>query len=483
MMARHLVTYLLPNIAQALASFGTVALLTRLLSEAEYGRYALVFTAMSLSQYLVLTWIEAAAARYYTQASVQGDRPDHFRTLLRLYVGCAAGFGLVSVAVVALLPYDPGLKIALAAAFAGVVVRSFLKIALETRRMALQATRFALVDSFHTVAGFACMAACIGWLGMGEEGAFVGLLVASLMVLVIEGPALWLAQRGGRYDPQRARAYLAFGAPASVSLIMTLAMTSADRFVIGGVLGEASVGAYSAGYQVGARVVDLISVWVASAVFPLIAAAYDTEGPAAAKRQARAAFALRLGVGAPAALGIALVAAPLCEVLIGPALRDEAAAIARWIALAALLGCMTEYFAEAFILARKTLQRAALMIVPVAANIGLNLALLPVMGLDGAVVSTVVSYAVGLVLLALVGRRYIALPVPLGDIARIGFACACMAGFVSLLPAWGGAAELAFKAVLGAVAYGVIALLLNIADARTRLHQFVARVRRSPGVA
>jgi O-antigen/teichoic acid export membrane protein len=318
---------------------------------------------------------------------------------------------------------------------------------------------------------------------MGEEGAFIGLLVASLLVLAIEGPALWAARRGGSFEPQRAKAYFAFGAPAAFSLVMMLAMTSADRFVIAAVLDEAAVGAYSAGYQVGARVLDLVAVWVSSAMFPLIAAAYDTEGAEAAKRQARAAFALRLGIGAPAAVGLALVATPLCDILIGPALREEAASIARWIAFAALLACMSEYFAEAFILAKKALQRALLMIVPVAVNIGLNVLLLPVWGLNGAVVSTVVAYGVGLVLLAVVGRRYIALPIPLDDIAKVGFACGCMALFVALLPAWGGVAELAFKAALGAAVYGLVALLLDIADAKSRLAALVGRLSARAGAA
>jgi O-antigen/teichoic acid export membrane protein len=483
MMARHLVTYLLPNIAQAVASFGTVALLTRLLGEADYGRYALVFTAMSLANYLALTWIEAAAARYFSEANARGEKPDHFKTLLRLYAWCAAGFGVISVLLVVLLPYDVALKLALAAAFAGVIVRSFIRIALETRRMALQATRYSLVESLHTILGFALTAVCIGWLGLGEEGAFIGLLVASVMVLVIEGPALWVSQRGGTFQPERAKAYLAFGAPAAFSLVMMLAMTSADRFVIASVLDEAAVGAYSAGYQVGARVLDLVAVWVSSAMFPLIAAAYDNEGVEAAKRQARAAFALRLGIGAPAAVGLALVATPLCDILIGPALREEAAAIARWIALAALLACMAEYFAEAFILAKKALQRALLMIVPVSVNIGLNLVLLPVWGLNGAVVSTVVAYAVGLVLLAVVGRRYIALPIPLEDIAKVGFACGCMALFVSLLPDWGGVGELVFKAALGAAVYGLVALLLDIANAKSRLSDILGRLMARTGAA
>jgi O-antigen/teichoic acid export membrane protein len=476
MQVRHLVTYLLPNIAMAVSSFGTVAVLTRLLSEAEYGRYALVYTAMSLGQYLALTWIEAAAARYYSEAQARGEKPDHFKTLLTLYGWCAGGFGLLTALLVLLVPLEPGVKIALVAAFAGVIVRSCIKIALETRRMALEATRYALVDSFHTLTGFVLSVGFVAWFGMAEEGAYIGLLVASVMVLAIEGPALWAARKAGRFQPERAKAYIAFGAPAAFSLIMTLAMTSADRFLIAGYLSEADVGAYSAGYQVGARMLDIIAMWASAAVFPLVARAYDNEGPLAAARAARAGFAVRFGIGAPAALGIALVAQPLCDLLIGEALRDQAAHIARWIAIAALLACLCEYFAEAFVLAKKALQRALLMAVPVAANVGLNMLLLPVMGLDGAIVATITSYAVGLVLLAAIGRRYVPLPVPLVDVGKIALACAFMAAVVLSLPAWGGIAELAAKALMVGLAYTVMALLLDIADARSRLEMIHARL-------
>ena len=84
----------------------------------------------------------------------------------------------------------------------------------------------------------------------------------------------------------------------------------------------------------------------------------------------------------------------------------------------------------------------------------------------------------GMVLLAVVGRRYVALPVHLGDVARIAFACACMAGIVSLLPDWGGLPELILKAGIGAVTYGAVAVLLDIADAKKRLHEMAGRFAR-----
>eukprot|EP01034_Spumella_vulgaris_P010490 gene10490-13308_t len=153
-MGRHLMTYLIPNLAQAVASFGMVAVLTRLLSDDDYGRYTLVYAAMTLAQYLFVVWIEAAAARFYADAAEKGEKPAHFATLIALFSWCAGAFALISIATLLLWPADLNLKIVVAAAFGSVITRSLIKIALETRRMAQEAKRFAVVDTSHTLLAF-----------------------------------------------------------------------------------------------------------------------------------------------------------------------------------------------------------------------------------------------------------------------------------------------------------------------------------------
>jgi O-antigen/teichoic acid export membrane protein len=475
MLTRHLATYLVPNLAQAVASFGTIAVLTRVLSDVEYGRFALVFATMTLAHYIFLTWTEAAASRFYTEARERGETASHFASMVRANLASAVVFAVVAAIGLTVWSGDAVVKLALAAAFGGAMVRSLLRISLETRRMALNARRFAIVDTFHTLAGFALSIGAVVVLGMSVDGIFLAMGVASIFALMIEGPALLLQARGGQVEPERVRTYMAFGAPIAFGLIMTLALANGDRFLIAHFLGEAAVGAYAAGYQVAARILETFFIWAGSAAFPLLLNAWETEGEAGAQRAARAGFALRLGIGAPAALGIALVAAPLCEVLIGEGLRDEAARIAPWIALAALLAGLCDYFSDAFMLAKKVVQRALLLILPMILNLGLNVMLLPVMGINGAVVSTLLAYATCMVLLAVIGRRYVALPVPLADIAKVAAGCAFMALIVLLLPDWGGFAELALKALLGGLAYGCVALLLDIAGAKQRLADIIAR--------
>lgn len=475
MLKKHLVFYLMPNLAQAIASFGTVALLTRLLSDAEYGRFSLIFTIMTLVHYFVFTWAEAAAARNYAKAKEDKNIANHFATLLGVYLINVGIFVAVAIIVTLLYPAERAAKMALAAAFAGTIVRSALKIALETRRMDLQSKRFALVESFHIIAGLVLTVIGVWLLGYKEQGPFIALLVAAIMALLIEGPFLVALAKNGKFDKALAREYLAFGYPIGMGLILTMALNTGDRFLIAGYLGDAKVGIYSAGYQVAARILDIIFAWASSATFPLLVTAYEAGNKGAFAQSAKNSFALRLGIGAPCALGIALVAAPLCEILIGSSMRTAAIAIVPWIALAGLFTGVSDYFSDAFMLARKAKERMIIMLIPTILNIILNIILLPKLGINGAVIATVIAFAVGLLLLAILGRRHVALPIPWGETARIAGACLMMAIAVLLLPDFGGFFELLLKSIVGALVYGGVLIALNFNGAR---HKFQTYLRK-----
>jgi O-antigen/teichoic acid export membrane protein len=181
-------------------------------------------------------------------------------------------------------------------------------------------------------------------------------------------------------------------------------------------------------------------------------------------------------IAAPAATGIALVAQPLSEIIIGEHIRAQAASIIPWIALSSLInGFVLHYASEAFQLSRRTATRAGLMLIPALADLALNVILLPRIGLMSAVYSTVLCHALALVLLASVGRRFAPLAWPWIDFFRVAGACAAMAVAVRLLPSLGGFAELILKASVGALVYGLAALVFDAAGARAALQQFASR--------
>jgi O-antigen/teichoic acid export membrane protein len=180
----------------------------------------------------------------------------------------------------------------------------------------------------------------------------------------------------------------------------------------------------------------------------------------------------------PAALGLALVARPLADVMVGPALRVGAAEVTPWIAASALFAGLTTYYThQAFTLGRRTGLLLAAMSLPAAANIALCFILIPRFGLAGALWATTTSYGIGLIASVTLGRLAQPLPLPLSQIARAAAATAIMGVAVAALPALGGVTELMLKAAAGALVYGAAAYVLNVADLRHRAGDLFASLR------
>ena len=68
-----------------------------------------------------------------------------------------------------------------------------------------------------------------------------------------------------RFEPARVRRYAAYGAPVAASLILSLVLTSTDRFLLAAFLDEAAVGLYHAGYSLASRTVDVLFIWLGAA--------------------------------------------------------------------------------------------------------------------------------------------------------------------------------------------------------------------------
>jgi O-antigen/teichoic acid export membrane protein len=234
-------------------------------------------------------------------------------------------------------------------------------------------------------------------------------------------------------------------------------------------LDPGSVGAYHAAYNLANRTLDVLFVWLGAAGVPAMVMALERGGQAGLERAARDHAGVMILLALPASAGLMLTARPLAELMVGEGLRATAAQITPLIALSALFsGVTVYYFHQAFILARRTGRLLLTMVIPAAANIGLNLLLLPRLGLVGAAWAAVLSYGLGAAASWAIGRRAQPLPIPWGVLARAALGTAAMVAVVLAVPATGGATELFAKAGVGALVYGLAVLALDAGGARTQ---------------
>lgn len=471
MLNRHLIAYLPVYAAQALVGFGAVIVFTRILSPEEYGRYTLLLAGASLAGTLAFTWLDAAVARHHQRAAARGRLSGHLFTAWRLYALTALPVLAVAGLTLWLAPMGAALKTACGFALAHTVIRSGLTLALETRRAAGEAWRYSILESLTISSAFALGVVFIMAGGLGAAGPFAGLALAGVVALLVDAPVLLSRAKRDRADLKRSAAFLAYGAPVAISLIFEGLLTTGDRFLIAGFLGEAAAGGYAAGYALADRTLSIVFLWLGTTTGPLLIRALEHEGRAAARTVARRTAGLMALLGFPAAVGLALIAGPACALLIDAELAGPAARVMPFIAVSGLInGVMTFYFHEAYILGRKPKLMAAVMAGAAILNLALNLVLIPAFGLAGAAAATVIAYAVALVICAVHGRTIFPLPVPWTTWLRAAGATAAMAAAVLAVPAFEPAlATLGAKIAAGALTYIAAALALNVADCRAML--------------
>jgi O-antigen/teichoic acid export membrane protein len=458
--------YLPANIVQGVVGFLAIILFTRLLSPEDFGRYALAFSVMTLAHVAVFSWLEAAMARFWA-AQTPGAAQGHFASLYRTAFVLSTGFLVVAGLAIWLLPIDPLFRLALAVGLAGAPARNMIKLAQERFRAEGEVAKSARLDMAVTAGGLA-IGVGFALAGAGATAPLLGLGLAPLAALPFVLPGELKQARGGAFEAGRVRDYAMYGYPIAASLALTVVLSSTDRFVLEAYLGEAAVGAYHASYSIANRTLDVLFLWLGTAGQPALVMALERGGMDRLKVAAREQLSTFLLVGLPAAAGVALVARPLSEVLIGEELRTAAASVTPWIALSALLfGLTAYYFGQAFTLGKKTKRLLIAMAIPAGMNVILNLILVPRFGVMGAAWATAASFGLGMVATMLIGRRVMALPIPWESLARCGVATGIMALAVSQLPAFGGFGELVLDAGVGVIVYAAAALTLNAAGVRT----------------
>ncbi|CAN5270621.1 polysaccharide biosynthesis protein HsfF [soil metagenome] len=475
--------YLPANIVQGVVGFGAIWIFTRLLSADDFGRYALAFSVVTLCHVAVFSWLEASMARFWAAQTPGHSMAAHFASLYRTAFILIALFVPVAGVILWLLPVDALFKIAIGVGLAGSPARCLAKLAQERFRAAGEVSRSAMLDMATTIGGL-CIGVGFALAGAGGASPLLGLGLAPLCALPFILPGELKQAKTGVVEIARLKSYAAYGYPIAASLTLALVLSSTDRFLLAIFMNEAAVGAYHAGYSIANRTLDVLFLWLGAAGQPALVMALERGGLDKLKEAAREQASTFFLIGIPAAAGVALVARPLGEVMIGESLRDAAAQVTPWIALSALLyGLTAYYFGQAFTLGQKTKRLLVAMMVPASANVLLNLILIPRFGVLGAAWATAISFGLGMAVTLILGRRVVPLPIPWDCLIRCLIAAGLMALVVRAIPPIGGFVELMVDASVGAIVYGAAAVTMNAAGVRDLLIRLVAQARQKRATA
>jgi O-antigen/teichoic acid export membrane protein len=406
-LARDTIMYTIPSLLTRGLGLILVPLYTRVLSPADYGSFDLLTAFAGIVNLTIALEISQGLARFYSETSDQDLRIMYASTTLWFTLGCYTSFALIMLLGTGVFSTSVmGQEGLLAAYQIGIVylwISGLLYLVQNQLKWELRSTAYAMVSLTMSVVTLVCSFAFLVVLKMGLEGLLLAMATGSFVATFT---GLFLLRRSFRFvfDTVVLRRMLLFSTPLVLSGIAVWGSLYLDRLLINHFLTISDVGLYGSGYRV-ASISGLIIVGFQGALTPLVYANYKKSETPSHLAQIFRLFVI-------GAISIWMVLTLFCDellrVLTSTAYAGGASVVVALVP-AILLGNMY-IFAPGIGIAKKNSILVWINIIGGLLNAGLNILFIPHLGIVGASIATLISYAAVFTLLMTFSQRLYRVP-------------------------------------------------------------------------
>ena len=469
-LARGVKATFLARAVELAANAALLLLLARyLLGPQDYGLLYFALSVLGIASFLGQLGLPNATARYVTEYAQRepGQLPHLLRRTTIYLLVLAAVVGVVLLAandLVAGLLGEPDLAPFLALGAFYVAFRAGYSYLYRVFQGFNRVTISAALSALNGV-GRAVFAVGLVLVGLGALGALVGYVAGYALAAVVGLVALYglyyrRIDAADRIEEGLSRRVAEYSVPTTATEASVILDSKVDTVLVGALLSSTAVGYYT----IAAQVAELTIAPAQSLGFTISPALGEQKAEDRIERASRiyeTSLEHVLALYVPAGVGIVLVADPAIRTVFGEAYAGAIPALQVFglltivRAIHKVTGSGLDYLGLARI-------RAMARGTTAVANVGLNLALIPIYGVVGAAFATLVTYTA----YTAVNVYYIARELDLrterilGTAARISAVSAVMAGVVFLaLPHVSGLATLVGTIALG----GSVAVVLSVA--------------------
>ena len=398
--------YGLGSALQRFFGFLLLPLFTRILTPADYGIIALIgIVAVALSGLYNLGTSNSMGLLYFRE-----QNPANRPTIVWTNVVLVLTSSLLLVFIGSALAPQISRLVLQTSEYAYLFRIAFVTLALTTitepfyayLRMEEKAKTYVVLTLIGTIVTLLLSVYLVAILHWGVAGFFVAGLAAKTLMLLVTGTVVGRRLPFG-LDLRLVKSLVRIGFPAIFGLFAFLVIDFADRQMIERILNIGALGIYSIGYNFG--MVMLLAVNAFGIAWPPFFMSFINKRAEAQAVFGRVFKYYLVGFGALTLLFF-VVAKPITLLITAPAFHNAFTIVGLVAAAYMLKGCYLIllpgiYFAE------KLYWKSAIEWVAALMNIGLNLLLIPRIGIAGAAYATLASYLCLTVLAWIVSRRHL----------------------------------------------------------------------------
>jgi O-antigen/teichoic acid export membrane protein len=441
-LAKHARNNSIAKVLTTVAGLVSFPALTRVLAVEDYGVMNLIASALTLAVGLGKLGMQQAALRFYSEVRA-GLFPG--LTLARYTPTVIYGMGLLGLVATmmwlvasALIPQALGWDARVGPLMQLTAVLVLARVLLSGLQNILWAQELsgtlAILTVVHRYISLGLVLGAV-FLIAPTLWSFYGATVASEIALLIV-IFIWVKRSGTSLDPRAVSKDLfgrmfVFAVPMAGYELASVVLQLSDRYVQNSYLGAESVGLYSAAYNLCDYIRLALFTAMASAVQPMALRMHSESGTLETSKFLDRFTHLYVAGGFLVVASVCAVRVEMLSILASP--KYQAASVAvPWL----IGGMMCEaYFGIAGIgnyLRKRSLAMMSIIGTGALANVGLNLLLVPRLGIQGSGIANLISCALIVILARQSSKSGIIVPALLAPLLKFG-AIAALSYFVAML--------------------------------------------------
>jgi O-antigen/teichoic acid export membrane protein len=375
--------------------FVSFPIFTRMFSVSDYGTIDYVQKIVLLLTAGAKLGLQNSALRFYESTQCNADREirrRYYSTFIFSIGPVTATVSLTFSLAIWLLPrgvIDAPLASVLCLAGTLVFLRGLESMFWSFLRAEERTNAYGVVNLLMKAATIASVCFIVASFGRSPRSYFSG--VIGVEAVTVAFMVLWLIRRGliGRafFDWQLARKSVIFGLPLVVYELSSLVLDSGDRFLVKHYLGAHALGLYSVAYGLSSYVNELLVTPLGLALIPVCIKLWNNEGREKTAQFLSTGLDLFLMAACGLLAGVCALAGDVVVLLASSRYTGAERLIPMLVG--GLLIYTTYLFLSAGLWIQKgTMKMARAMFVSAGAKIGLNMVLLPRIGVAAADIAT-----------------------------------------------------------------------------------------------
>lgn len=451
-----------------------LALYTRLLSPADFGRYMLVIAGVVASNVVAFYWLRVAAVRQLPDDELR--RSKYVGALYATYVRVA----LLVIVTAGLMAWmgPPSLRSMITLGALVLLSQSWFELNLDLQLASLNAGAYAALAISRAALGVG-LGAFLATRGYGPTGVLLGAAVGYAIPAVPASLANWHLGMVLNPDTETVRHIMRFGLPLAAAVSVGLFSNGIDRFLLGGLAGTEAVGQYGAAADLTFQTSMALMMVVSLSALPLAARALEADGPSASARQLERQGVILVAIGLPACAGLAVLAPLIAATLLGDSFRHAAGRLIPVIAIGTLFAGVRMFFFDIGLqVANATKRQFYISLVGAILSLALNLWLIPTLGVTGAAYAMLTTFLATCVMSGFLVQRALPVVVPVRQWLRALVAAAIMVAILIPLRAVPpSVSSLAVVVLVGFLVYAGTAVALDVGGGKSKAFRLISRLR------